>query len=100
MVALVVAGLSDICSECRIGAPREGTCHPPGTDKLSQFPIYHCILIHFHSGFPLARVAGAAALRRLEILHERSTAISDSSAGFTPKREQAVSETSLHQVHV
>ena len=35
MVALVVTGLVDVCSECRTGGPREGTCHPPaGTTQL------------------------------------------------------------------
>jgi len=29
MVALVLTGFVDTCSECRTGGPREGTCHPP-----------------------------------------------------------------------
>jgi len=26
---IALTGLVDICSECRTGGPREGTCHPP-----------------------------------------------------------------------
>ena len=29
VASLVVTGLINICSECRTGGPREGTCHPP-----------------------------------------------------------------------
>jgi len=43
------------------------------------------------SAFPLGRVVGAAALG-LELPHGQSIGISDSSAGSTPRRDQARSE--------
>jgi len=46
VVALVLTGLVDICSECRAGRPREGTCHPPKcTDDDNSSYRNVCIVV-------------------------------------------------------
>jgi len=47
VVALVVTGLVDICSECRTGGPREGTCHLPNVVNCTEVIFWSFVSMHW-----------------------------------------------------
>ena len=55
VVALVLTGLVDICSECRTGGPREGTCHPSAVGWLVE--VVRWLVVCDFSMLVLSKVA-------------------------------------------